>query len=132
MDHVRQERSSPAPHVTCREIIQADFDAVLDTLQRGFPEPREYYVRALDRLTTHATPPGYPKYGYVLVVDGAIVGVVLTIFSSMLVDGETRVRINPANWYVDPAYRGYAAMMTSRLRTYKEATYLNITPAAHT
>ena len=65
-------------------------------------------------------------------VDGAIVGVVLTIFSSMTADGETRVRINPANWYVAEEYRGYAAMMTSRLRTYKDATYLNITPAPHT
>ncbi len=61
-----------------------------------------------------------------------IVGVVLTIFSSMTVDGEDRLRISVANWYVDPAFRGYAAMLTSRLRTFKQATYLDITPALHT
>jgi hypothetical protein len=132
MDDVRQGTSSPTPHVTCREIVVADFGELLDTLQRGFPEPRDYYVRVLDRLTAHATPPGLPKYGYVLVANGAIVGVVLTIFSSMTVDGETRLRVNPANWYMDPPYRGYAAMMTSRLRSYKQATYLNITPSPHT
>jgi hypothetical protein len=132
MDDVPERRLPPAPHVTCREIATADFNEVLLVLGRGFPESRDYYVHVLDRLAKHATPLGFPKYGYVLVVDGAIVGVVLTIFSSMTVDGETRVRINPANWYVDPEYRGYAAMMTSRLRTYKQATYLNITPSPHT
>jgi hypothetical protein len=133
MDNEREPRSPAAPHVTCREIAVADFDELMRVLQKGFPgTTQDYYVRVLGRLTTHATPAGFPKYGYVLIVDGAIVGVVLTIFSSMMVDGEIRVRINPANWYVDPAYRGYAAMMTSRLRTYKQATYLNITPAPHT
>jgi hypothetical protein len=132
VDDGRKPGSSPSPHVMCREIAEADFPAVLAALQRGFPEAREYYVRALQRLTSHVAPPGFPKYGYVLQVDGAIVGVVLTICSSMPVGGEERLRMNPANWYVDPEYRGYAAMMTSRLRTYKQATYLNITPAPHT
>jgi hypothetical protein len=86
----------------------------------------------LDRLAAHATPPGFPKYGYVLQVDGAIVGVVLTIYSSMMVNGENRVRVNVSSWYVDPDFRLYAAMMTSRLRSYKQATYLNVTPAPHT
>ena len=134
MDDVRPHGSSLPPSVTCREIAVGDFDELLAVLQKGFPElvAREYYVRALERLTKHATPAGFPKYGYLLLVEGVIVGVVLTIFSSMIVDGEDRARINVANWYVDPEYRGYAAMMTSRLRTYKQATYLNITPAPHT
>jgi hypothetical protein len=110
-----------------------DFHDLLFALKRGFPDqPRDYHVRALERLTEHATPPGFPKYGYVLVADGAIVGVVLTIFSSMTVDGESRLRVNVANWYVDPEFRGYAAMLTSPLRAYKQATYLNISPAPHT
>jgi hypothetical protein len=133
MDDVCQPGSSLAPYVTCREIVVADFNDVLCTLERGFPErPREYHVRALERLTEHATPPGFPKYGYLLVADGAIVGVVLTIFSSIMVGGEDHLRINVASWCVDPEFRGYAAMLTSPLRTYKQATYLNITPAPHT
>jgi hypothetical protein len=50
----------------------------------------------------------------------------------MTVDGENRLRVSPANMYIDPEYRGYVAMMTARLRAYKQATHLNITPAPHT
>jgi hypothetical protein len=133
MDDVSQRRSSLAPRVTCREIVVADFNDLLIALQRGFPDqPREHHVRALERLTEHKTPPGFPKYGYLLLADGVIVGTVLTIFASMTVGGENRLRINVASWYVDPEFRGYAAMLTSPLRTFKQATYLNITPAPHT
>jgi hypothetical protein len=124
---------SRAPYVACREIVEADFDEVLTVLLRGFPDRRrEHYVRALERLAVHATPPGYPKYGYLLVVDSAIVGVVLTICSSMAVGGENRVRVNVSSWYVEPEFRGYAPMMTSRLRAYRKATHMNISPAPHT
>ena len=133
MDDGLQHRPSPAPNVRCREIVAADFDELILVLLKGFPEwTREHCVRALERMTGHSVPEGFPKYGYVLVADGVIVGVVLTIISSMTVDGEKRVRINVANWYVDPAVRGYAAMLTSPLRAYKKATHLNVSPAPHT
>jgi hypothetical protein len=133
MDDVRQHGSSLAPNVRCREIVPSDFGELLPVLLKGFPEwSREHCVRAMERLAGHTSPPGFPKYGYVLVADGTIVGVVLTIISSMTVDGQDRVRINVANWYVDPAYRGYAPMLTSPLRAYKQATHLNVSPAPHT
>lgn len=133
MDDVRHSRSSPVRDVMCREIEPADFNEVLLLLQKGFPERTPaHYVRVLERLGAHATPPGFPKYGYLLVVDGAMVGVVLTISSSMTVDGENRLRINVSSHYVDPEFRPYAAIMTSRLRAYKQATHLNVTPAPHT
>ncbi len=133
MDDVRQPGSSPAPNVRCREIVAADYDELLVVLVKGFPEwSREHCIRALERLAGHASPPGFPKYGYVLTADGTIVGVVLTVISSMTVDGQDRVRINVANWYVDPAFRGYATMLTSPLRAYKRATHLNVSPAPHT
>jgi hypothetical protein len=133
MDDVRQHGSSPAPNVRCREIVASDYDELLAVLLKGFPEwSREHCVRAIERLAGHTSPPGFPKYGYVLVADGTIVGVVLTIISSMTVNGQDRVRINVANWYVDPAYRGFATMLTSPLRAYKKATHLNVSPAPHT
>ena len=133
MDDVRPSGSSPAPHVSCREIVPADFDELLLLLKKGFPErSRAHYVRALERLGAHATPQGFPKYGYLLEVDGAIVGVVMTIASSMTVNGEDRLRINVSSWYVDPEFRLYAAIMTSRVRLYKQATHLNVTPSPHT
>lgn len=133
MDDVRPSGSSPAPSVLCREIAPADFGELLLLLRKGFPErPRAHYVRALERLGAHNTPPGFPKYGYVLEVSGVIVGVILTIFSSTMVNGENRLRINVSSHYVDPEFRLYAAIMTSRLRSYKQATHLNVTPAPHT
>lgn len=85
--------------------------------------------RADDRTRNAA---GIPKYGYVLLADGAIVDLVLSICSSMIVHGESRLRVSPSNWYVDPAFRVYATIMTARLRAYKQATHLNLTPAPHT
>jgi hypothetical protein len=63
---------------------------------------------------------------------GAPVGVILLIFSSILVNGEPRIRCSVSSWYVEPAYRGYAAMLVSRAMKYKHITYFNITPASRT
>jgi hypothetical protein len=121
------------PRISCREILTADLDGVLNLLVRGFPErSREHLKRTLDRLSEHATAPGFPKFGYMLESDGAPVGVVLVIFSSMTVDGVTRVRGNVANWYVDPAFRSHATLLTSHALAHKTVTFLNISPARHT
>jgi hypothetical protein len=86
----------------------------------------------LNRLAAHATPEGYPKFGYLLAIDGTPVGVLLIIFSSMLVGGEMRIRGNVASWYVEPQFRSHATMLTSRALAHKNVTFLNITPARHT
>jgi hypothetical protein len=128
-----QPSSGSTRSVRCREIGASDLDETLVVLRRGFPgRPREHFVLALQRLTEHATPIGFPKYGYLLEVDGAVVGVVLAICSQMTIGAETRFRINVSSWYVDPEFRGYAAMLTARLRSYKQATFLDITPAPNT
>jgi len=102
-------------------------------LVRGFPERnQEHWLLGLKRLTEHATPPGFPKYGYLLECDGSPVGVVLVIFSSMIIAGVTSIRGNVASWYVEPAFRGYATMLTSHALARKNVTYLNITPAPKT
>ena len=119
--------------VRCREIRTTDLAEVLVLLQKGFPErSRDQLRRALDRQSAHAPPLGFPKYGYLLESNGNAVGVISVIFSSMTVDGELRVRGNVANWYVEPEFRSYAAMLTSRALGHKNVTFLNITPAAHT
>ena len=59
-------------------------------------------------------------------------GVILLIFSSIHVNGEPKIRCNVSSWYVEPAYRGYAAMLVSRAMRYKHITYFNITPASRT
>ena len=102
-------------------------------LARGFPERKPaHWQLGLQRMTVHATPPGFPKYGYLLECDAIPVGVILVIFSSMVAAGATLIRGNVASWYVEPRFRGYAPMLTSHALARKNVTYLNITPARKT
>jgi len=102
-------------------------------LEKGFPErARAHWTRGLQRMLEHATPAGFPKYGYLLEADGRPVGVILVIFASVIVNGQTSIRGNVASWYVEPAFRGYATMLTSHAQAHKNVTFLNISPAPRT
>jgi hypothetical protein len=121
--------------IRCREIEGADIDGVLKLLAHGLRNPHRshrFWKRALQRLSAHPTPFGLPKYGYLLEHKGVPIGVILLIFASILVNGEPRIRCNVSSWYVEPAFRGYAAMLASRALKHKHVTYFNITPASHT
>jgi len=108
-------------------------DGITVLLARGFPEREHaHWRRGLQRLAEHPTPSGFPKYGYLLECDGSPVGVILVIFSCMPVDGATTIRGNVASWYVEPAFRGYATMLTSHALARKNVTYLNVSPAPRT
>lgn len=121
--------SSPELRLRCREIGSADLDRIADLLTRGFPvRTREFWVRALRRLSKHCTPPGFPKYGYMLECNGNPVGVILMICSSIEVGSEKRIRCNVSSWYVEPAYRVYGAILVSHALKHEPATYFNITP----
>jgi hypothetical protein len=125
--------SSSPQRIRSREIGPDDFSAILTLLQSGFPRrSRDHWVVALKRLSEHSTPPGFPRYGYLLEADGVPVGVLLVIFSSMIVSGETRIRANRASWYVEPAFRSHAVLLTTHPQAHKKVTFLNITPARHT
>ncbi|HXD47952.1 MAG TPA: hypothetical protein VN600_04225 [Gemmatimonadaceae bacterium] len=123
----------PSARVFCREIRVDDLQSLETLLHRGFPErTRQDLALALRRLSAHSTPEGYPRYGYVLQAGDTLVGVILTIFSTVVVNGVPSIRGNVANWYVDPEFRSYGSLLTSRALSYRDATYLNITPAKHT
>jgi hypothetical protein len=48
-------------------------------------------------------------------------------------DGEkSSVRCNLSSWYVEPAFRNYAPMLTKIAQRRKDVTYINITPASWT
>jgi hypothetical protein len=115
--------------VRCREIEAGD-----DAFARDFRvRTRQEFVRdALKRLTDHATPAGFPKYGYLLEADNIAVGVLLLIYSSVPIDGEPKIRCCVSSWYVEPEFRGYAPMLVSRALKHKHVTYFNISPAPHT
>jgi hypothetical protein len=125
--------SSADLHIRCREIGSADVDRIADLLTHGFPErTREFWLRALRRLSEHAAPAGFPQYGYMLECDGNPVGVILLICSCLDIGGEKRVRCNVSSWYVEPAYRVYGAFLVLHALKHRPATYFNITPAPWT
>lgn len=117
------------PRIRCRQVGDADTAAVAELLSEGFRKrSREFWVRALRRLSEHPTPPGFPKYGYLLESDGELTGVLLLIASTIDENGAPRIRCNVSSWYVRPPFRGYAGMLVSHALKQKQATYYNITP----
>src|SRR6266702_4383572 len=91
VDH-RASRVS-VPKVICREIRTTDADGVISLLTRGFSEARDrrFWVAAFSRLASHPTPPGYPRYGYMLEADDEPVGSILLIFTAIEDSAETRI-----------------------------------------
>jgi hypothetical protein len=56
----------------------------------------------------------------------------LMIYSSKTIDGEIATCCNVSSWYVDPAFRNYAALFASMTQKRKDITYFNVTPAMAT
>jgi hypothetical protein len=106
-------------------------EAIADLLTRGFSgRPRSYWINGLRRQATREVPEGYPRFGYMLDHEGVPVGVLLLIYSGR--DDEGYVRCNPSSWYVEPAFRNYAPMLTRIAQRHKHVTYVNVTPASWT
>ena len=54
------------------------------------------------------------------------------VYSTKIVDGEAALFCNLSSWYVDPAFRNYAALFASMSQKRKDVTYFNVTPATAT
>jgi hypothetical protein len=116
-----------------REIEEGDLEAVGDLLTRGFGHrSQQYWMRGLHRQRTRSLPLDVPRYGYLLEHEGVPVGCLLMIHSTRTSDGEEVICCNVSSWYVDPAFRSYAALFASMTRKRKDITYLNVTPALAT
>jgi hypothetical protein len=116
-----------------REIAESDIEAIADLLTRGFVHrSREYWMRGLRRQGTRSHPPDTPRYGYLLENEGRPVGCLLLIYSRKILDGEITTCCNVSSWYVDPAFRNYAAMFASMTQKRRDVTYFNVTPAQPT
>lgn len=119
--------------IRCREIRESDVDAVADLLTRGFAgRSRDYWMQGLRRQAFRPVPEGYPRFGYMLDNEGTPVGVLLLIYTAREVGGETAIQCNLSSWYVEPAYRNYAPLLTKIAQRHKDVTYLNISPAPWT
>jgi hypothetical protein len=114
-----------------RQVQEADLGAVAELLARGFRfRPKSYWLRGFARMGARKVPAGYPRYGLLLESEGRVVGAILTIYSSVPYDGGAVIRCNVSSWYVEPEFRGYAALLASFRDT--AVTYVNISPAENT
>jgi hypothetical protein len=117
----------------CREISETDLDAVADLLTRGFAgRSRDYWMQGLRRQATREVPNGYPRFGYMLDFNGMPVGVLLLLYTSRSSGNATAIQCNLSSWYVEPAFRNYAPLLTRIAQRHDEVTYLNISPATWT
>jgi hypothetical protein len=122
-----------AQRIRCREIAETDLDAVTELLTRGFAgRSRDYWMQGLRRQAAREVPDGYPRFGYMLDNDGHPVGVLLLLYASRINDGEMAIQCNLSSWYVEPAFRNYAPILTKIAQRHKEVTYRNISPATWT
>src|SRR5665213_956992 len=116
-----------------REILESDLQAIADLLSRGFVHrSRDYWMRGLQRQGARSLPANAVRYGYLLESEGTPVGCLLLIYSGKTIDGETASFCNLSSWYVDPAFRNYAALFASMAQKRKDVTYFNVTPAIPT
>lgn len=123
-------QSRAAAKVACRPIDTGDLPEIVDLLTEGFPErDRAYWERGLDRLGSRPAIGNFPRFGYLLALDGIIVGCLLLIVSQ---DEQGNPRGNVSSWYVQPAYRSLASMLVSFVFRHKDLTLINISPAPHT
>jgi hypothetical protein len=121
------------PAIRCRQITEADVEAVTALLIRGFPNRNEQFWRnAMQQLGRRAAPAGLPQYGYLLDGGDGPVGAILLICSTVRAGEKTVMRCNLSSWYVDPAFRAYAPLLVSHALRHKDVTYVNISPAPHT
>jgi len=121
------------PNVVCREIADGDLEAVVDCLNRNFPErDRKYWEQGLARLKTWEPVPGWPRYGYLLGADGDVVGVLLVLMSRRPRSNGEELRGNISSWCVDRDFRAYASALAMKAIAKKGATYVNLSPARHT
>jgi len=122
-----------AQKIRCREISETDIDAVADLLTRGFyGRSRDYWLQGLRRQAEREVPSGYPRFGYMIDNNGVPAGVLLLIYTARGNGAETAIYCNLSSWYVEPAFRNYAPMLTKIAQKNKEVSYINISPATWT
>ena len=137
MEQSRRSQVSPRvgpPQVHIREIAESDKDAVALLLATEFPRSeRGVWLEFFERFAKHQTPVGLPKYGYLMENgEGAAVGAILMISSTVRTGNMSTIRCNLSSWCVAPAYRSLAHSFIVILLKKNDLTYVNTSPAPHT
>jgi hypothetical protein len=112
------------PHA--RQIRDTDLDVLARFLGLGLGYPEKYFAHVLRELKNRNAPEGYPRYGYVLECDGAIVGAILQIFARMPPGSVPAIRCHVTSWCVDPKFRLFATLFFRKALTFEDVTYINV------
>jgi hypothetical protein len=119
--------------IKARQIAETDIKSVAELFAKGFPERgSQFWLNVLTQLTDRRPPAGLPRYGYLLECNGDIVGGILLIFSNIRTESTCTTRCNVSSWYVETAFRNYAALLASQALKLRNVTYLNVTAAPGT
>jgi hypothetical protein len=116
--------------ISSREITENDLHSVAGLLGKGLGYDSRYFSDVLTRLIKHPTPKGFPKYGYLLEHNGALVGAIILIFTKVQSRSSSTIRCHVTSWYVQSPYRAYAALFYLRALSHKNVLYLNISALA--
>lgn len=113
-------------------IAAGEWRRAVPLLGRGFPERRPAFWEA--GIARHrrlgGSAAGGAPLGQVLVVDGADVGVLLTLASARaLPDGATGRVVNLCGWYVDEGHRWRAPMMLRQATRDAGTVFTDLTPS---
>jgi hypothetical protein len=112
--------------IRSREIVDSDLEQVTKLLTDAFDYSPDYFSQIISLLSRRSTPAGFPKFGYVLLCDDVIVGIILLIFSTFNVGSKRSVRCHVTSWSVHPSFRPYAALFFAQALKHKDVTYLNL------
>lgn len=118
-------KASAAPRLTSRQIVDDDLSMLAPFLASGVGYPVSYFRTVLDRLRERQVPASFPRYGYVLLEGGAIVGAMLQIYSQVPGATGPMVRCHMATWCVDEAYRSVAALFFRKALNNPNVTFIN-------
>jgi hypothetical protein len=118
--------------IRCREMSEPDIEAVAELLTRGFGRSLDYWLQGLRRQAVREVPQGYPRFGYMLDDGDAPVGALLLLYGVKKDGSEETIYCNLSSWYVEPAFRNYAPLLTKIAQKNKEVTYINISAATWT
>lgn len=123
----------PAAKTRFRDICKEDASALADLLAKAFPvRSRAYWEHSLAVLGARDVPEGCPRFGYAIESDGRIVGILLVI-CARLDEPQAGVRCNFSSWYVEPDFRGHAALLVAYvMKRLSGATFTNISSERHT
>ncbi len=130
---MNNDDAASQPRVRCRQIGEADIEAVVGLLLQGFAgRTRRYWLNGFERQAKRVLPADVPRYGFMLESDAVPVGVILLFYASFESRGESRIRCNLSSWYVDPEFRSHASLLIFFALKHKHVTYFNISPDPQT